>query len=35
MSLLSDRIVVLANPPHPSVVDVIPAELPRAATGCR
>ncbi|MFP5319519.1 MAG: ABC transporter ATP-binding protein [Acidimicrobiia bacterium] len=27
--LLSDRIVVLANPPHPSVVDVIPTELPR------
>ena len=27
--LLSDRIVVLANPPHPSVLDVIPTELPR------
>ncbi|MEW6153437.1 MAG: ABC transporter ATP-binding protein [Actinomycetota bacterium] len=27
--LLSDRIVVMANPPHPSVMDVIPTELPR------
>lgn len=26
---LSDRIVVLGNPPGPSVVDVIPVELPR------
>jgi ABC-type nitrate/sulfonate/bicarbonate transport system ATPase subunit len=27
--LLSDRIAVLANPPHPSVVDIIPTDLPR------
>jgi ABC-type nitrate/sulfonate/bicarbonate transport system ATPase subunit len=27
--LLSDRIVVLGNPPGPSVTDVIPVELPR------
>ena len=27
--LLSDRIVVMGNPPGPSVVDVIPVELPR------
>jgi nitrate ABC transporter ATP-binding subunit len=27
--LLADRIVVMANPPHPSVVDVIPVALPR------
>lgn len=27
--LLSDRIVVMANPPQPSVVDEIPVELPR------
>jgi nitrate ABC transporter ATP-binding subunit len=28
-TLLSDRIVVLRNPPGPSVADVIPVELPR------
>lgn len=27
--LLSDRIVVMGNPPGPSVIDVIPVELPR------
>ena len=27
--LLSDRIVVMANPPHPSVLDVITTDLPR------
>jgi ABC-type nitrate/sulfonate/bicarbonate transport system ATPase subunit len=27
--LLSDRIVVMGNPPAPSVIDVIPVELPR------
>ena len=27
--LLADRIVVMANPPSPSVVDVIPVDLPR------
>jgi nitrate ABC transporter ATP-binding subunit len=27
--LLSDRIVVLGNPPGPSIMDVIPVELPR------
>ncbi len=27
--LLADRIVVMANPPHPSVLDVIPTLLPR------
>jgi ABC-type nitrate/sulfonate/bicarbonate transport system ATPase subunit len=27
--LLSDRIVVLGNPPGPSVVEVIPVDLPR------
>jgi nitrate ABC transporter ATP-binding subunit len=27
--LLSDRIVVMGNPPGPSIVDVIPVELPR------
>jgi ABC-type nitrate/sulfonate/bicarbonate transport system ATPase subunit len=27
--LLSDRIVVMGNPPGPSVVDVIPVDLPR------
>ena len=27
--LLSDRIVVMGNPPGPSVVDIIPVELPR------
>jgi ABC-type nitrate/sulfonate/bicarbonate transport system ATPase subunit len=27
--LLSDRIVVLGNPPGPSVMDVIPVELER------
>ena len=33
--LLADRIVVMGNPPGPSVVDVIPVDLPRPATGCR
>jgi nitrate ABC transporter ATP-binding subunit len=27
--LLADRIVVMANPPSPSIVDVIPVDLPR------
>jgi nitrate ABC transporter ATP-binding subunit len=27
--LLSDRIVVMSNPPHPSVVDVITVDIPR------
>lgn len=27
--LLSDRIVVMGNPPGPSIIDVIPVELPR------
>jgi nitrate ABC transporter ATP-binding subunit len=27
--LLSDRIVVMANPPQPSIIDIIPTELPR------
>ena len=27
--LLSDRIVVMGNPPGPSIVDIIPVELPR------
>ena len=27
--LLADRIVVMGNPPGPSVIDVIPVELPR------
>jgi nitrate ABC transporter ATP-binding subunit len=27
--LLSDRIVVMSNPPQPSVVDIIPTDLPR------
>ena len=27
--LLADRIVVMANPPHPSVLEVIPVPLPR------
>ncbi|MGH9275348.1 MAG: ABC transporter ATP-binding protein, partial [Acidimicrobiales bacterium] len=27
--LLSDRIVVMGNPPGPSVIDVIPVDLPR------
>ncbi|MGH9278532.1 MAG: ABC transporter ATP-binding protein [Acidimicrobiales bacterium] len=27
--LLSDRIVVMSNPPHPSVLDIIPTDLPR------
>lgn len=28
-TLLADRIVVMANPPDPSILDVIPVELPR------
>jgi len=27
--LLSDRIVVMSNPPQPSIVDIIPTDLPR------
>jgi ABC-type nitrate/sulfonate/bicarbonate transport system ATPase subunit len=27
--LLSDRIVVMSNPPNPSVVDVIEVDIPR------
>ena len=27
--LLSDRIVVMGNPPRPSVVEIIPVDLPR------
>ena len=27
--LLADRIVVMANPPSPSIFDVIPVDLPR------
>jgi ABC-type nitrate/sulfonate/bicarbonate transport system ATPase subunit len=27
--LLSDRIVVMGNPPGPSIVDIIPVDLPR------
>jgi nitrate ABC transporter ATP-binding subunit len=27
--LLSDRIVVMSTPPHPSIIDIIPVDLPR------
>ena len=27
--MLSDRIVVMSNPPGPSVADIIPVEIPR------
>ncbi len=27
--LLADRIVVMGNPPSPSIIDIIPVDLPR------